>query len=93
MNSLEKHLRPWGWFEVLYEGDFKIKILTVLPHKSLSIQRHKYRNEHWVFVITDEYKFIKKFDVHQLSNPSDKPMKVVEIQTGDYFGEDDIERF
>lgn len=84
--------RQWGNYEVLYDKDFKVKILTVLPGKSTSLQKHKHRNEHWVFVDTDKYQFVKKESIHQLRNDSDKPIKVVEIQTGDYFGEDDIQR-
>lgn len=79
--------------EVLNENGFKVKILTVLPGKSTSVQRHKLRNEHWVMPGSDKYQFVPKGEVHQIVNDSDKPMKVVEIQTGEYFGEDDIERF
>lgn len=85
--------RPWGNYRVLYDNDFKVKVLTVNPGQSTSVQRHKYRNEHWVYVDTNDYDFIMKDEIHQLSNKSDRPIKIVEIQTGEYFGEDDIERF
>lgn len=85
--------RNWGFYRVLHEEDFKVKILTVLPYRSTSLQRHSKRNEHWVFPGNNEYKFIPVGEVHQLRNDSDKPIQVVEIQTGKYFGEDDIERF
>lgn len=84
--------RPWGNYRVLYDNDFKVKILTVNPGKSTSLQRHTKRNEHWVYVDSNEYDFIKVGEIHQLSNKSDRPIKVVEVQTGEYFGEDDIER-
>lgn len=91
-SSSELNKRQWGHFEVLHDDGFKVKILTVLPGKSTSVQKHQKRNEHWVFVDNDKYQFVPKSSVHQLSNHSDKPMKVVEIQTGEYLGEDDIER-
>ena len=84
--------RDWGTYEVLHDGDFKVKILTILPHKSTSVQKHALRNEHWIFVDSNKHQFVPKQEIHQLRNDSDKPIKVVEIQTGEYFGEDDIER-
>lgn len=84
--------RQWGFYQVLHEDGFKIKILTVLPGKSTSLQKHSQRNEHWVFPHSNEYKYVPMGEVHRLENPSDKPIQVVEIQTGTYFGEDDIKR-
>ena len=91
-SSSEIVKRNWGFYEVLHEGDFKVKILTVLPGKSTSIQRHNLRNEHWIDPVTNKHRFIPKNVIHQLKNDTDTPMKIVEVQTGTYFGEDDIER-
>lgn len=100
--------RPWGRFEVLFDGNFKVKILEVLPGKRLSYQRHGRRSERWTVVsgvatvVLDgrivEYNegdvvFIERMQKHRLENRSDRILKVVEVQIGDYFGEDDIERF
>lgn len=101
--------RPWGSFEVLHDGEaFKVKILTVLPGKRLSLQAHEKREENWVvtqgsaFVqIDDEFLeltpgqhvFIPKTVKHRLENKTDVPLTVVETQTGNYFGEDDIVRY
>ena len=102
--------RPWGWYQVLSIGEgFKVKMLEVKPGKRLSLQRHKYRSEHWVVVtgrakITrgtktlylkhDESTYIPKTVLHRIANPSrTKRLLIVETQCGKYTGEDDIERF
>ena len=101
--------RPWGSFTVLEEGEmYKIKRLTVLPGKRLSLQRHKHRSEHWVVVRGEakvridgkeflmksgESTFIEAGKIHRLENPSRKELEIIEVQIGDYLGEDDIERF
>jgi len=99
--------RPWGTYTVLEESDYKIKRLVVNPHKSLSLQKHFYRSEHWVVVsgvatvkISDEirtlYKnestFIKIEEEHKLSNNTDELLIIIETQVGSYLGEDDIVR-
>lgn len=99
--------RPWGTYTVLEESDYKIKRLVVYPHKSLSLQKHFYRSEHWVVVsgvatvrIEDEiqtlYKnestFIKIEQRHKLSNNTDETLIIIETQVGSYLGEDDIVR-
>ncbi len=100
--------RPWGYYRVLYNvPGTKVKELTIEPGKSLSMQRHMERNEYWMVaegkcLVSDgqgtlEIKKHTPFTVyymdwHQLSNPYDKPCRIVEIQYGDYCGEDDIER-
>lgn len=85
--------RPWGFYEVLAEApNYKVKRLVVNPHASTSVQRHQRRNEHWVTLAENGYKFIRKNEIHWLNNESDEPLEVIEVQTGDYFGEDDIER-
>ncbi|AEA47333.1 mannose-1-phosphate guanylyltransferase/mannose-6-phosphate isomerase [Archaeoglobus veneficus] len=101
--------RPWGSFTVLEEGGFyKIKRLTVLPGRRLSLQRHYHRSEHWVVVkgtarvIVEDRKFLLKSGestfidvgkIHRLENPGLTTLEVIEVQIGEYLGEDDIERF
>ncbi|MBA2840779.1 mannose-1-phosphate guanylyltransferase/mannose-6-phosphate isomerase [Methanococcus maripaludis] len=101
--------RPWGLYTVLEEGFFyKIKKITVNPKKRLSSQLHHHRSEHWVvvkgmakvtveneeyFVNTGESTFVKSGLKHRLENPGVIPLEVIEIQIGEYLGEDDIVRF
>ncbi len=101
--------RPWGSFTILQEGvGFKIKLIEIAPHKRLSLQRHKSRAEHWVVVagsakVTSGKKislvesnqsiYIPEGVKHRLENFTKKPVRIVEVQTGRYLGEDDIERF
>lgn len=101
--------RPWGTHEVLGKGkNFQSKKITVIPGAQLSLQRHKKRAEHWVVVFgiatvtvgdkvfklkKNESTFIPKGTIHRLQNKSKEPLCIIEIQTGEYFGEDDIERF
>ncbi|MDD5409012.1 MAG: mannose-1-phosphate guanylyltransferase/mannose-6-phosphate isomerase [Candidatus Omnitrophica bacterium] len=101
--------RPWGSFTVLQQGiGFKIKLIELASKKRLSLQRHKSRAEHWVvvsgvakitsdgkvsFVRSNESVYIPKGRKHRLENPLRSPLKIVEVQTGAYLEEDDIERF
>ena len=101
--------RPWGSYTVMEEGaNFKIKRIVVNPGAKLSMQLHKHRSEHWVVVSGEasisnndiEYKlqenqsaYIPKTHRHRLANESDKPLAIIEVQCGDYVGEDDIIRF
>ena len=101
--------RPWGSFTVLQQGTgFKIKLIELTPKKRLSLQRHKSRAEHWVvvsglakvtsagkvsFVRSNESVYISKGRKHRLENTLRIPLKIVEVQTGAYLEEDDIERF
>ena len=101
--------RPWGTFTILDEGEkYKVKQIMVLPHQKLSLQSHQHRSEHWVVVsgiatvendgkiITlkpNQSTYISQGNKHRLSNDTDTPVIIVEVQTGDYLGEDDIERF
>lgn len=101
--------RPWGTYTVLEESqNYKIKRIEVMPHKRLSLQSHKHRNEHWVVIkgkaevvnadkmltlCENESTYIKKGDRHRLSNPTDEVLVIIEVQVGGYVGEDDIERF
>lgn len=100
--------RPWGTYTVLEDSDgYKIKRIVVEPHKRLSLQKHKYRNEHWVVVsgaatvtINDktfalnqnESTYIKAGDKHRLANNTDNKLVIIEVQAGSYTGEDDIIR-
>ena len=107
-DSFSREERPWGFFENLMETrTSKVKLLCVFPDQKLSLQRHKYRSETW-YVIEGEAKVtksnerftllsgdsiaIEKNEEHRLENLSDKPLEIIEIQTGTYFGEDDIIR-
>ena len=101
--------RPWGTYTVLEDGKrFKIKRIEVKPGASLSLQMHHHRSEHWivvsgmaqvvngekeVFVRTDESTYIPAGSAHRLSNPGVIDCVMIEVQTGDYLGEDDIVRF
>lgn len=100
--------RPWGTFTILDEGEnFKVKRLEVYPGKRLSYQRHSRRSEHW-FVVqgtakvtlngekylvrTGEAVDVPCGTAHRIENGDDEQLIIIETQTGDYFGEDDIER-
>ena len=106
--SLEFDRRPWGTFTVLDEGEYyKVKRIEVLPGKRLSYQRHTRRSEHW-FVVRGTAKVtlngteflvsaggsvdIAVGVAHRVENPDPHELVFIETQTGDYFGEDDIER-
>lgn len=101
--------RPWGSYTVLEEGpNFKIKRIVVAPGARLSMQMHEHRSEHWVVVsgtaqVTNgekvislqenESTYIPKQCHHRLENPGSVPLHIIEVQCGDYVGEDDIIRF
>ena len=101
--------RPWGWYDSIDEGDrFKVKRIQVKPGSSLSLQRHQHRAEHWVVVkgtaevicgdkvITlseNQSTYIPLGEMHRLTNHGTIPLEIIEVQSGDYLGEDDIERF
>lgn len=104
-----KVLRPWGWYDTIDFGkNFKVKRISVNPHSSLSLQKHKKRAEHWI-VVEGEAEIIcgnKKLKLkknqstyipaqvkHRLSNITNKTLEIIEVQSGDYLGEDDIERY
>ena len=102
-------VRPWGSYEVLRdEADFKSKVIRVDPGRRLSYQSHRHRAEHWVIVrgradVTldgrvrhlgpGDHVFIPRGARHRIANPGEEPVLFVEVQLGDYFGEDDIERY
>ena len=101
--------RPWGSYTVLEEStNFKIKRIVVNPGAKLSMQMHKHRAEHWVVVsgvatITNneieftlnenQSTYISKTHKHRLENKGTEPLAIIEVQCGDYVGEDDIIRF
>jgi mannose-6-phosphate isomerase len=100
--------RPWGYYEVLKdEPSCKVKKIVVNPGKRLSLQRHRRRSEHWFIVqgmasvtLDDAVLHIsagQAVDIprgtkHRVANTTGEELAFIEIQTGDYFGEDDIER-
>jgi mannose-6-phosphate isomerase len=100
--------RPWGSFTVLDEGaGYKVKRIEVLPGKRLSYQRHARRAEHWmvvagtgkvtldgreVFVPVGETVDVSVGTAHRIENPGSETLVFIEIQRGDYLGEDDITR-
>jgi mannose-1-phosphate guanylyltransferase len=100
--------RPWGSFTVLEEGfGYKIKTISVKPGKRLSLQKHAHRNEHWVVVngtatVTlesdiktlnpNQSTYIPKNILHRLENKNSENLVIIEVQVGDYLGEDDIIR-
>ena len=107
MNS-DDSVRPWGRYFILDESDVhKVKRIEVLPGKRLSYQRHKFRAEHWL-IVKGEGLFtldgmlhrvsagdsvdIEVGQLHRIENDSSDPLIFIEVQTGTYFGEDDIER-
>lgn len=101
--------RPWGTYTVLEEGPrFKIKRIMVRPGESLSLQMHHHRSEHWIVVSgmarvvngerdfllnTNESTFIPAGHRHRLVNPGVIDLVMIEVQSGEYLGEDDIVRF
>ncbi len=101
--------RPWGTYTILEEGErFKIKRIEVKPGASLSLQMHHHRSEHWivvqgmakvvngeqVFLVgINESTYIPAGNKHRLENPGLLPLVMIEVQSGEYLGEDDIVRF
>jgi mannose-6-phosphate isomerase len=109
MNQQPRGERPWGYFDVLLEdAEHKVKRIIVYPERRLSLQRHRHRDEHWLIVSgealltlnTDEIVLQKGQSVdiprgalHRVQNTGKTELVIVEVQTGDYFDESDIERF
>ena len=101
--------RPWGHYTVLADSErYKIKRIVVKPGASLSLQMHHHRSEHWIvvsgtarvthgdterLVYTNESTFIPAGEKHRLSNPGLIDLVLIEVQSGEYLGEDDIVRF
>jgi mannose-6-phosphate isomerase-like protein (cupin superfamily) len=101
--------RPWGYYEVLSDSpDHKVKRIVVRPGMRLSLQRHNHRSEHWIVISGTPTAAVEGREIplkpgesvhipveakHRLSNPGTDDAVLIEVQTGTYFGEDDIERF
>ena len=106
---MERGERPWGTYTVLDENSgYKIKRIEVNPGQRLSLQMHHHRSEHWIVVsgtakVTcgesvkivniNESTFIPIGSNHRLENPGVIPLTIIEVQSGEYLGEDDIVRF
>jgi mannose-1-phosphate guanylyltransferase/mannose-6-phosphate isomerase len=102
-------LKPWGAYKVLDRGDaYQLKWLDVLPEERLSLQSHKHRAEHWIVVAgtatvtlgervvdvaSGDHIYIPKGSQHRVENRKSEKLRMIEIQTGDYLGEDDIVRY
>lgn len=106
---METGERPWGSYTVLDENrGYKIKRIEVNPGHRLSLQMHHHRSEHWIVVSgtarvtcgeaetlinVNESTFIPMGRLHRLENPGIIPLVIIEVQSGEYLGEDDIVRF
>lgn len=102
-------IRAWGTYTVLEEGNgYKIKRIVVNPKAKLSLQMHNKRSEHWVVVSgvarvtcgesvytiqANQSTFVPMGVKHRLENPTDEPLQLIEVQSGNYLGEDDITRY
>jgi len=100
--------RPWGFYETVHQGPrFQVKRITVYPGAKLSLQKHARRAEHWVVVNgtarvrrdddtfdlkENQSTYIPLGAVHRLENPGQQDLTLIEVQSGDYLGEDDIVR-
>ncbi|MBW6486088.1 MAG: phosphomannose isomerase type II C-terminal cupin domain [Syntrophobacterales bacterium] len=106
--KIDSDHRPWGFYEVLSDAaDSKVKRITVYPGQRLSLQRHFHRSEHW-YVVSGEAVVTRNGEEislnscqsvdlpvlawHRIRNVGTANVVFIEVQTGDYFGEDDIER-
>ena len=107
--TLPRDYRPWGWYESIALGPrFQVKRIVVNPGGTLSLQSHNHRSEHWIVVegsakvtINADVKIVTENQSvyiplgakHRMENPSKLPLTLIEVQTGSYFGEDDIIRY
>jgi len=108
LNQHQKIYRPWGYYQLLEQGiGFKVKLLQIKPSASLSLQLHQRRAEHWIVVdgiasvqikseaselAANQSIYIPKQTKHRLANNTSNSLTIIEVQTGDYLQEDDIER-
>lgn len=106
---MQSESRPWGSYHILDEGpDFKVKRILVSPGGRLSLQSHKHRGEHWTVVrgiatvtVNDRVFTLRRAEAtfvplgarHRLENLETEPLEMIEVQLGDYVGEDDIIRY
>lgn len=109
MEQAPRDHRPWGYFDVLLEdAEHKVKRIVVYPGKRLSLQRHRHRDEHWLIVSGEALMTLGSEEIvlgkgqsvdvprgvlHRVCNTGTEELVITEIQTGDYFDENDIERF
>ena len=107
--TLPRDHRPWGWFDSLILGSrFQVKRICVKPGAALSLQSHVHRSEHWIVVegtarvtVDAEIKLVGENEsvyiplgaIHRMENPGKVPLVLIEVQTGAYLGEDDLERY
>jgi mannose-1-phosphate guanylyltransferase / mannose-6-phosphate isomerase len=107
--NANRHSRPWGHYESLMLGPrFQVKSIVVEPGGLLSLQSHVHRSEHWIVVegsaiVTigksetligeNQSVYIPLGEIHRLANPGKVPLRLIEVQTGAYLGEDDIVRY
>ena len=108
MSEAEREERPWGNYCVIGKGDgYQVKRIVVNADSRLSYQRHTHRSEHWIIVSGTGVAVLEGIDqvvgpgdavevpvgaLHRIGNTGDRPLTFVEVQLGDYLGEDDIER-
>jgi mannose-1-phosphate guanylyltransferase / mannose-6-phosphate isomerase len=108
-NLHRKVYRPWGWYDSIDQGEhFKVKRIHVKPGASLSLQMHRHRAEHWIVVkgvaqitngdqvitlIENQSTYIPQGETHRLANHGKETLEIIEVQSGNYLGEDDIVRF
>jgi mannose-1-phosphate guanylyltransferase/mannose-6-phosphate isomerase len=101
--------RPWGWYETLtLAPGYQVKRIMVRPGGKLSLQSHEHRAEHWVVVAgtalvtlgeqvtelgPDQSCYVSLGELHRLENPGGADLYLIEVQSGDYLGEDDITRY
>jgi mannose-1-phosphate guanylyltransferase/mannose-6-phosphate isomerase len=100
--------RPWGWYDRIDQGErFQVKRIAVNPGASLSLQKHHHRAEHWIvvkgraevtcgkdtyFLSENQSTYIPVGEIHRLHNPEQTVLEMIEVQSGNYLGEDDIVR-
>lgn len=108
INEPSLEYRPWGYYKnILITDLYKVKLLSINPHSQISLQYHHKRAEHWVVTkgtasITigdtlhtlerDQSIYVPKKDIHRIENKTDKILEIIEVQIGEYLGEDDIVR-
>ena len=108
-NDAQRDCRPWGYYDVLSDRpDHNVKRIVVHPGKRISLQLHRRRAECWTIVQGNPVVTVDGRDValspgdfisiplgakHRITNPGADDVIFIEVQTGEYFGEDDIERF
>lgn len=108
-NKYYTEQRPWGSFTVLESGEgYLIKIIEVHPGEKLSVQSHNYRSEHWVVLEGVAQVYLEREEltleagqsvdiaikqIHSLKNPTEKILKIIEVQKGEILSEEDITRY